>query len=63
MLQKFEYGIYNVVHAIVIIGDEIWLYFLDLPTKAHTKFEDEDQTIQRKKSRSVGRRVIFWFDD
>jgi hypothetical protein len=63
MLNKFENGTSHYVNSI-FTGDETWLYFCDVATKAQNKvcvFEDENTPMSMRKSRSMKRRVAIFF--
>lgn len=63
MLKKFENGEASNVNSIVT-GDETWLYYYDVPTKSQSKvwmFEDEDNPVTVRKSRSVKKRMVAVF--
>ena len=63
MLKKFKSGKASNVNSIVT-GDETWLYYYDVPTKAQSKvwvFGDEDTPVTVRKSRSVKKRMVAVF--
>jgi histone-lysine N-methyltransferase SETMAR len=63
MLSKFKNGVSRYVNRI-LTGDETWLYFYDMPTKAQNKvwdFEDENMLVSVQKSRSMKKRMATVF--
>lgn len=63
MLKKFDKGQSRYVNNIVT-GDETWLYYYDVPTKAQNKvwvFDDDDTPVIVRKSRSVKKKMIAVF--
>lgn len=63
MLKLFDKGQSQYVNSIVT-GDETWLYYYDVPTKAQNKvwvFDDEHTPVAVRKSRSVKKKMIAVF--
>jgi hypothetical protein len=63
MLNKFENGTSRYVSSI-LTGDETWLNFYDVPTKAQNKvwvFEHENMPLSVRKSRSMKSKMVAIF--
>ncbi|UYV72377.1 hypothetical protein LAZ67_9002838 [Cordylochernes scorpioides] len=63
MLKKFDNGSSRLVNSI-ITGDETWLHYFDVPTKAKNKvriFEGESTPVSVRKSRSIKKKMLAVF--